>query len=114
MVKARVRPATLGSTTTRFATEYGHLYMTVTVDDYGQPFEVFSVMGKSGSIQRGMSELACRLVSMLLRRKVAIAEVIEQCQGIQEMQPWPNVFDGESIYIKGVGDAIAHVLDAFR
>ena len=89
--------------------------MTVTVDDYGRPFEVFSVMGKSGSIQRGMSELACRLVSMLLRRKVAVAEVIKQCArypgnaALAQRIRW-----GKSIYIKGVGDAIAHVLDAFR
>ncbi len=38
-------------------------------------------------------------------------EVIRQCTGIQEMQPWPNLMpDGSSVYVTGLGDGIARVL----
>ena len=36
---------------------------------------------------------------------------MDQCQGISEMQPWPNVMeDGSTVYVRGLGDAIALIL----
>ena len=38
-------------------------------------------------------------------------EIIGQCQGISEMQPWPNVMeDGSTVYVRGLGDGIALIL----
>ena len=38
-------------------------------------------------------------------------EVIDQCRGIQEMQPFFNgMSDGSSVPVLGIGDGIAHVL----
>ncbi len=93
--------------------------MTVCFDQDCQPpyrvrgrlFEVFGSLGKAGSLQHGMTELACRLVSLHLRRGTPLAEIIHQCQGISEMQPWPNrMEDGSTVYVRGLGDAIALVL----
>ena len=39
-------------------------------------------------------------------------EVIDQCQGIQEMQPFFNQIDGKSVAVLGLGDGIAHILKA--
>ena len=107
----RDRPRSLPSTTTRLQTEMGNLFVTVSTDDDGEPFEVFGWLGKGGSFQHGVTELACRLISLHLRRGTPVEEVIEQCQGIAEMQPFFNVLpDGSSVPVLGLGDGIAHVL----
>ena len=107
----RPRPRSLPSVTTKLGTELGSLFVTVGLDQDGQPFEVFGSLGKAGSLQHGMTELACRLVSLHLRRGTPLDEIIGQVQGISEMQPWPNrMEDGTTAWVKGLGDAIALVL----
>ena len=108
----RARPRSLPSTTTKLSTEMGNLYVTVSTDEDGEPFEVFGWLGKGGSFQHGVTELACRLISLHLRRGTPVDEiVIDQCRGIQEMQPFFNRLpDGGSIVVLGIGDGIAQVL----
>ena len=109
----RPRPRSLPSTTTKLQTEYGNLYVTVSTDEDGEPFEVFGWLGKGGSFQHGVTELACRLISLHMRRGTPLEEVIDQCQGIQEMQPFFNTMpDGRSVAVLGLGDGIAHILKA--
>ena len=111
--KTRDRPRTLPSTTTRLQTEMGNLFVTVSVDEDGEPFEVFGALGKGGSFQHGVTELACRLISLHMRRGTPLEEIIDQIQGIQEMAPfWNNLGDGRSVPIHGLGDGIAHILRA--
>ena len=58
-----------------------------------------------------MTELACRLLSLHLRRDTPLDEIIEQGRGIKDMAPTPNVQDdGTVVWNTGVGDAIAQVL----
>ena len=110
----RPRPRSLPSTTTKLNTELGNLYITVSTDEDGEPFEVFGWLGKGGSFQHGVTELACRLISLHLRRGTPLEEIIDQCRGIQEMQPFANVMpDGKSVFVLGLGDGIAHVLKGF-
>ena len=97
----RTRPRSLPSTTTKLQTEYGNLYVTVSVDEDGEPFEVFGFLGKGGSFQHGVTELACRLISLHLRRGTPLDEVIDQCAGIQEMVPFWNQLDGKSVPVLG-------------
>ena len=104
------RPRVLNSITTLLNTEQGHLYITVSKDADGRPFEVFGALGKAGGLEHGMTELACRLISLHLRRGTPLKEIIEQCQGIQEMQAWPNPHLGVGVMVKGLGDGIAHIL----
>ena len=63
----RPRPRSLPSTTAKLSTEMGSLFVTVSTDEDGEPFEVFGHMGKGGSFQHGVTELACRLISLHLR-----------------------------------------------
>ncbi len=89
------------------------LHVTVSTDENGEPFEVFGWLGKGGSFQHGVTELACRLVSLHLRRGTPVEEIIDQMQGIQEMQPfWNTLGDGRSVPVLGLGDGIAHILKA--
>ena len=106
----RARPRSLPSTTTKLQTEMGNLFVTVSVDENGDPFEVFGFLGKGGSFQHGVTELACRLISLHLRRGTPVEEIIDQCAGIQEMAPFWNQLDGRSVPVHGLGDGIAHVL----
>jgi len=107
----RSRPRSLPSTTTKLQTEFGNLFVTVSLDEDGEPFEVFGFLGKGGSFQHGVTELACRLISLHLRRGTPLEEVIDQMQGIQEMQPFWNLLgDGRSVPVHGLGDGIAHIL----
>ena len=109
----RPRPRSLSSTTTKLQTEYGNLYVTVSTDEDGEPFEVFGWLGKGGSFQHGVTEMACRLISLHLRRGTPLEEVIDQCQGIQEIQPFFNTMpNGRSVAVLGLGDGIAHILKA--
>ena len=111
MTDTRIRPRCLPSVTTKLNTELGSLFVTVGLDEDGQPFEVFGSLGKAGSLQHGMTEMACRLVSLHLRRGTPVEEIIGQIQGISEMQPWPNrMDDGRTVYVRGLGDGIALVL----
>ena len=69
----RPRPRTLPSSTTKLHTEHGNLYVTVSLDEEGEPFEVFGSIGKAGSFTSGVTELACRLISLHLRRGTPLA-----------------------------------------
>ena len=110
----RPRPRSLPSATTKLQTEFGNLYVTVSVDEDGEPFEVFGWLGKGGSFQHGVTELACRLISLHLRRGTPLTEIIDQMQGISEMQPfWNTLGDGGSVPVLGLGDGIAHILKAY-
>ena len=107
----RIRPRSLRSVTTRLNTEFGKLYVTVAVDEEDRPYEVFGRLGKGGSFQSGVTELVCRLISLHLRRGTPLDEVIRQCRGIQEMQPFFNGLPGgASVPVLGIDDGIAHVL----
>ena len=113
MTQTRDRPRSLPSTTTKLQTEMGSLFVTVSTDEDGEPFEVFGFLGKGGSFQHGVTELACRLISLHLRRGTPIEEIVDQIQGIQEMAPfWNNFGEGQSVPIHGLGDGIAHILKA--
>ena len=110
----KVRPRSLPSTTTKLKTEMGNLYVTISTDEEGEPFEVFGTLGKAGSFTTGVTELACRLISLHLRRGTPLDEIIEQIRGLAEMQPFANQLpDGASVWVLGLGDGIAHVLKGF-
>ena len=110
MTTTRDRPRSLPSVTTKLQTEMGSLFVTVSVDEDGEPFEVFGFLGKGGSFQHGVTELACRLISLHLRRGTPVEEIVDQIQGIQEMAPFYNQLDGKSVAVLGLGDGIAHIL----
>ena len=71
-------------------TERGELCVTVSTDSEGFPIEVFGRMGKAGSFEHGVTELACRLITLALRSGASARDIVAECQGISEMQPFPN------------------------
>jgi ribonucleoside-diphosphate reductase alpha chain len=78
----RMRPDLLRGTTRRVETPLGTLYVTITEDDKGQPFEVFMSLGKAGGALMADVEALGRLISLSLRSGIPMKEVHRQLRGI--------------------------------
>ncbi len=78
----RSRPELLRGTTRRLETPLGTLYVTVTEDDRGQPFEVFMSLGKAGGALMADVEALGRLISLALRSGIPMKEIYRQLRGI--------------------------------
>ena len=100
------RPETLEGFTTKIATGYGNLYVTVTEQE-GRPFEVFATIGKSGRSTTAKTEAIGRLVSLALRSGVHVEKIVEQLKGIGGEHP---VFQKDGLVLS-IPDAISRVLE---
>ena len=78
----RSRPEMLRGTTRRLETPLGTLYVTITEDDLGQPFEIFMSLGKAGGALMADVEAMGRLISLALRSGIPISGVYRQLRGI--------------------------------
>ncbi len=78
----RSRPELLKGTTRRVETPMGTLYVTITEDDKGQPFEVFMTLGKAGGALMADVEAVGRLISLALRSGIPMSEIHRQLRGI--------------------------------
>jgi ribonucleoside-diphosphate reductase alpha chain len=78
----RSRPELLRGATRRLETPLGTLYVTITEDDRGQPFEVFMSLGKAGGALMADVEALGRLISLALRSGIALNEIYRQLRGI--------------------------------
>jgi ribonucleoside-diphosphate reductase alpha chain len=78
----RSRPDMLRGTTRRIETPLGTLYVTITEDDRGQPFEIFMSLGKAGGALMADVEAIGRLISLSLRSGIPMKEIHRQLRGI--------------------------------
>lgn len=78
----RSRPEMLRGTTYRMETPLGTMFVNITEDDKGQPFEVFLSLGKAGGSAMADAEALGRLISMALRSGIPIMEIHRQLRGI--------------------------------
>ncbi len=78
----RSRPDMLRGTTRRIETPLGTLYVTITEDDRGQPFEIFMSLGKAGGALMADVEAIGRLISLALRSGIPMKEIHRQLRGI--------------------------------
>ncbi len=78
----RSRPEALRGTTYRMETPLGTMFVNITEDDKGQPFEVFLSLGKAGGSAMADAEALGRLISMALRSGIPIMEIHRQLRGI--------------------------------
>jgi ribonucleoside-diphosphate reductase alpha chain len=83
----RSRPDLLRGTTRRIETPLGTMYVTITEDDRGQPFEVFITLGKAGGAAMADVEAMGRLISLALRSGIPIMELHRQLRGIASDRP---------------------------
>jgi ribonucleoside-diphosphate reductase alpha chain len=78
----RSRPDLLKGSTRRVETPLGTMYVTITEDDKGQPFEVFMSLGKAGGALMADVEAVGRLISLALRSGIPLTEIYRQLRGI--------------------------------
>src|SRR5207249_386609 len=78
----RSRPELLKGAVRRLETPLGTLYVTITEDDKGQPFEVFMSLGKAGGALMADVEAMGRLISLALRSGIPLKEIHRQLRGI--------------------------------
>lgn len=78
----RSRPELLRGAVRRLTTPLGDLYVTITEDDKGQPFEVFMSLGKAGGALMADVEAIGRLISLSLRSGVPVQAIYRQLRGI--------------------------------
>src|SRR5436309_10235870 len=78
----RSRPDALRGVTRRLESPLGTMYVTITEDDKGQPFEVFISLGKAGAPLMADVQAIGRLISLALRAGVPLRDVHRQLRGI--------------------------------
>ena len=83
----------------------GKLYITVNAIE-GQPFELFTNMGKAGGCASAQCESIGRLVSYALRIGGTPEDLIKELKGIRCHQPADDV--------QSCADAVAQVLELIR
>ena len=99
------RPETLVSSTIKIPTGYGNLYITISEHDK-RPLEVFCTIGKSGSSIMAKAEVVGRLISLSLRYKIPIEDIVEQLIDIDG----GNQLAWKDTVIKSIPDAVGKVL----
>jgi ribonucleoside-diphosphate reductase alpha chain len=103
----RPRPEVIIGTTTKVSTGCGNLYVTINVDEEGNPFELFTSMGKAGGCAASQLEAIGRLVSLAFRAGVEVKSIMEQLRNIR--CPSPSWEKGQRIF--SCADAIARVVE---
>jgi ribonucleoside-diphosphate reductase alpha chain len=78
----RARPDKLRGITERIETPLGTMFVNITEDDRGQPFEVFINLGKAGGAAMADAEAMGRMISLALRSGIPLPEVHRQLRGI--------------------------------
>ncbi len=106
-ITPRKRPNMMRGATYKIGTAYGQMYVTINEDEQGQPYEIFTTLGKTGGFFAAKTEAISRLASLALRSGISVAEVIDQLKGIRGPSPmW-----GEDGMILSVPDAIGQILE---
>src|SRR5690606_8105123 len=72
----------LRGTTIRKETPLGTMFVNITEDEIGQPFEVFISLGKAGGSVMADAEAMGRLISLALRSGIPLTALHRQLRGI--------------------------------
>lgn len=93
----------------------GTLHVFVDVDGTAVlvPSEASFKIGKGGNCAAAYAEINGRLITLCLKRGVAVEAIVEQLSGIQCPQQTCTFVDGEKIDVRSCPDAVAKVLDQF-
>ncbi len=104
------RPETIQGTTTLMNTGCGNLYVTINKDQDGNPFELFTRMGKAGGCASSQAEAIGRLVSLAFRSNIDPHEIMKQLKGISCHSPaWAK--GGK---VSSCSDALSKAIEKFN
>ena len=111
--KVKERSQFMRSITTKMAVEpYGSIYLTTTLDENGNIFEIFSSIGKSGQMLKTMMEALSRIISIALRSGTNIQDVIGTLKFMSGTDRWIyDTFDKKEIEVNSIPDMLARMLE---
>lgn len=111
--KVKERSQFMRSITTKMAVEpYGSIYLTATLDENGNIFEIFSSIGKSGQMLKTMMEALSRIISIALRSGTDIQDVIGTLKFMSGTDRWIyDTFDKKEIEVNSIPDMLARMLE---
>tara|TARA_B100000315_G_scaffold257118_1_gene304893 strand:+ start:12907 stop:15408 length:2502 start_codon:yes stop_codon:yes gene_type:complete len=101
----RQRPTSVVSVTDRVRTGHGNMYVSISFDETGKPFEVFANVGKAGGCDSANLEAVTRLISLALRSGIDPDVILEQLHGITCCPAWD-----EGTLIRSAPDGVGHAL----
>jgi ribonucleoside-diphosphate reductase alpha chain len=110
------RPKVVHGNTHRIETPLGKAYVTVNMDENGEPLEAFVNIGSSGTDVMAFAEALGRLISLVLRtpstlsQREKIEQIVDQLSGIAGSR---SVGFGAQ-RVMSLPDALAQVLDEYR
>jgi ribonucleoside-diphosphate reductase alpha chain len=110
------RPKVVHGNTHRIETPLGKAYVTVNMDEAGEPLEAFVNIGSSGTDVMAFAEALGRLISLVLRtpstltQREKIQQIVDQLSGIAGSR---SVGFGAQ-RVMSLPDALAQVLDEYR
>jgi ribonucleoside-diphosphate reductase alpha chain len=84
----RERPVTVSGVTERVRTGHGTMFVTVNFDESGDPFELFTTLGKAGGCDSAQLDAISRMVSLALRSGVDPDEILDNLRGITCCPAW--------------------------
>ncbi|MDD3480602.1 MAG: vitamin B12-dependent ribonucleotide reductase [Patescibacteria group bacterium] len=105
----RKRPKMMVGRTMQIMTGCGKLYVTINEDEDGQPFELFSTMGKAGGCAASQAEAISRMVSVQLRSGVEPMVIVKHLKNITCHRPYG--FGDERV--TSCSDAIGKALEQY-
>jgi ribonucleoside-diphosphate reductase alpha chain len=106
----RKRPEVLKGTVRLVKTGCGNVYVTITEDEEGHLFELFTSMGKAGGCAASQAEAIGRLISLALRSNIDPQEIVNQLKGVRCNQPVWHAGGA----ILSCSDAIAKALEKYH
>ncbi|GAB4408821.1 MAG: vitamin B12-dependent ribonucleotide reductase [Thermodesulfovibrionales bacterium] len=106
----RKRPEVLKGTVRLVRTGCGNVYVTITEDEEGHLFELFTSMGKAGGCASSQAEAIGRLISLALRSNIDPQEIVKQLKGVRCNQPVWHAGGP----ILSCSDAIAKALERYH
>jgi len=99
----RLRPEALPSVTYQMPTSCGKIYVTITKDGTGRPFEIFVRFGKAGHCGAAIFDGMTKLLSYALRSGMEPSEAVKALSGIVCTL-------GRQTCLNAVGEALGDVL----
>ena len=105
-ITPRERPRTIEGRTERVRTGHGNLYVTINFDEQGDPFELFTTLGKSGGCDAANLEAISRLISLTLRSGIDPNQIADQLKNITCHPAWD-----QGVLVHSAPDAVSKILE---
>ncbi|MBU5635305.1 hypothetical protein KOM00_00995 [Geomonas sp. Red69] len=104
-MKKKARPGSVPSITFQKETHCGRIYVTVTTDPRGKPFEIFVRFGKAGHCGAAVFDGLTRILSYGLRSGLDPREAVKALGGI-------GCYYGKDTCMNAVSEALREVVES--